>query len=195
MHLGWGGAATVNTFLCSSGNISLPATGPKAPLLWPSSAPQLRDSAGTNSPLSTPVNYTISWETSGAQIQHQTGDNTFVECEITTMRCGNITQGLRQKPERLKLNAVQHCRDCCGTCTFSYMRTLCWYVHRLYDFLFGSFQDQTVSSATDVAACSGSSSGVSSPTLLAATSPQESASLLRCHAAGGKPAFQPRNKV
>ena len=72
-----------------------PAGGDKRPQLWPSSAPGwgtlqvliLLCQPLLITPLTgKPLVYTSAWK----------WDNTFVECEITTMHCGNITQGLRK---------------------------------------------------------------------------------------------------
>lgn len=74
--------------------------------------PQPRDSAGTNSPLSTPVNPCSLHHFLGnlwCILRHQKWDNTFVECEITTMHCGNIAQGLRKEQDcSLEIKAL-HC--------------------------------------------------------------------------------------
>lgn len=48
-----------------------------------------------------PAHYTTSWETSGVYFGIKKWDNTFVECEMTTMHCGNIAQGLRKEQDRL----------------------------------------------------------------------------------------------
>lgn len=72
-----------------------PAGGDKRPQLWPSSAPGwgplqvliLPCQPLLITPLTgKPLVYTSAWK----------WDNTFVECEITTMHCGNITQALRK---------------------------------------------------------------------------------------------------
>lgn len=90
-----------------------PAGGDKRPKLWPSSTPSwgtLRALILLCQPLSTPAHYTTSWEISGVLVytSAQKWDNTFVECEITTMHCGNITQGLRKEEDcSLEIRASQ----------------------------------------------------------------------------------------
>lgn len=74
-----------------------PAGGDKRPRLWPSSAPDwgvLWALILFCQPLSTSAHYTTYWFTSAPK-----WDNTFVECEITTMHCGNITRGLRKEED------------------------------------------------------------------------------------------------